>query len=118
MARYGVVETTKITEPCFDFKAVNDIENGSVVKKGNIVTGEKAIYTAEVPMILWDIDSGDWKKNTPENIVDNVLSVVKDGDIIIFHDDNASTLEALTAILPILKQWGFCVLYVLDVILS
>ena len=58
-------------------------------------------------MILWDIDSGDWEKNTPENIVDNVLSVVKDGDIIIFHDDNAATPEALTDILPILKQWGF-----------
>ena len=55
MARYGVVETTKITEPCFDFKAVNDIENGSVVKKGNIVTGEKAIYTAEVPAVTDEV---------------------------------------------------------------
>lgn len=49
MAKYGVVETTKITEPCFDVKATIDVENGWVVKKGDIVTGEKAIYKAEVP---------------------------------------------------------------------
>lgn len=49
MARYGVVETTKITEPCFDVKATVDVQNGWVVKKGDIVTGEKAIYKAEVP---------------------------------------------------------------------
>lgn len=55
MARYGVVETTKITEPCFDFKAVKDIENGSVVKKGDIVTGEKAIYTAEIPAVTDEV---------------------------------------------------------------
>ena len=49
MAKYGVVETTKITEPCFDVKATVDVENGWVVKKGDIATGEKAIYKAEVP---------------------------------------------------------------------
>ena len=33
MARYGVVETTKITEPCFDFKAVKAIENGNLYRR-------------------------------------------------------------------------------------
>ncbi|MDD6237665.1 MAG: polysaccharide deacetylase family protein [Clostridiales bacterium] len=63
--------------------------------------------TACIPMVLWDIDSGDWEKTTSENIVDQVLSAVKDGDVIIFHDDNAATVEALTVIVPVLKEWGF-----------
>lgn len=48
--RYGVVETTKITEICYDFvNDTTDIENGWVVKKGDIVTGERNVYTAEIP---------------------------------------------------------------------
>lgn len=53
--RYGVVETTKITEPCFDFKAAIDIENGSVIKKGDVVTGETSIYSAEVPAVTDEV---------------------------------------------------------------
>jgi len=47
---YGVVETTKITEICYDFvNNTTDIENGWVVKKGDIVTGERNVYAAEIP---------------------------------------------------------------------
>lgn len=50
MAKYGVVETTKITEICYDFiNATTAIENGWVVKKGDLVTGERNIYNAAVP---------------------------------------------------------------------
>lgn len=50
MAKYGVVETTKITELCYDFVNTSvDIENGWVVAKGDIVTGERNVYTAGVP---------------------------------------------------------------------
>lgn len=55
MAKYGVVETTKITEPCFDFKATADIENGFIVKKGDLVTGETHIYVAGVPTITDEV---------------------------------------------------------------
>ncbi len=46
---YNVVETTKITGSCFDFLYTNDIENGSVVGKGALVTDERNIYNATVP---------------------------------------------------------------------
>ena len=50
MAKYGVVETTKITEICYDFvNATTDIENGWVAKKGDLATGERNIYNAVVP---------------------------------------------------------------------
>lgn len=50
--RYGVVETTKITEICYDFvNATTNIENGWVVKKGDLVTGERNVYTAAVPAV-------------------------------------------------------------------
>lgn len=48
--RYGVVETTKITEICYDFyNSTTNIENGWVVAKGDLVTGERNVYTAGIP---------------------------------------------------------------------
>lgn len=50
MAIYGVAETTKISGRCYDFiNATTDIENGWVVAKGNLKTGERNIYLAGVP---------------------------------------------------------------------
>ena len=53
---YGVVETTKVTGLCFDMQnASTDIENGSVVAKGALVSNERNIYTAGVPAVTDEV---------------------------------------------------------------
>ena len=65
-------------------------------------------YTQDVqkaiglPLVLWTIDSGDWEAPNAENI-----NKVQDGDIIVFHDDNAQTVKALEKIILELKKRGF-----------
>lgn len=50
MGNYNVVETTNMWESkCLSFQATSDIENGMLVAKGDLVTGETDIYTAAVP---------------------------------------------------------------------
>ena len=49
MARNGymVVETTALHgSVCFSLQATKDIENGAIVGKGDLVTGETSVYTA------------------------------------------------------------------------
>ena len=49
MARNGymVVETTALHDSvCFSLQATKDIENGAIVGKGDLVTGETSIYNA------------------------------------------------------------------------
>lgn len=47
---YNVVETTNMYgSKCLSFQANEDIENGFLVAKGDLVTGEKEIYKAEIP---------------------------------------------------------------------
>jgi peptidoglycan/xylan/chitin deacetylase (PgdA/CDA1 family) len=65
-------------------------------------------------LALWNIDSGDWKGLKAQVIAHNVLSRVRNGSIIIFHDDNETsraarrpTVEALKIILPALKALGY-----------
>ena len=50
MGNYNVVETTNMWgAKCLSFQATSDIENGMLVAKGDLVTGETDIYTAAVP---------------------------------------------------------------------
>jgi len=49
MAKYNVVETTKVSGRCFDFVCDKDIENGSLVAMGDLVDGERNIYKAKIP---------------------------------------------------------------------
>jgi peptidoglycan-N-acetylglucosamine deacetylase len=65
-------------------------------------------------LVLWSLDSGDWKGLAAPAIIKNVLSRVRNGAIIIFHDsdENAQanrhpTVEALKTILPALKAAGY-----------
>jgi peptidoglycan-N-acetylglucosamine deacetylase len=65
-------------------------------------------------LILWSIDSGDWRGLAAPAIIKNVLSRVRNGAIIIFHDNNEDaranrhpTVEALKTILPALKAAGY-----------
>lgn len=65
-------------------------------------------------LVLWSLDSGDWKGLDTPTIVNNVLDRVKNGSIVIFHDsdedsnkDRRPTVEALKVILPALKEQGY-----------
>jgi peptidoglycan/xylan/chitin deacetylase (PgdA/CDA1 family) len=65
-------------------------------------------------LVLWSIDSGDWRGLAAPAIIKNVLSRVRNGSIIIFHDsdenaraDRHPTVEALSIILPALKAAGY-----------
>jgi peptidoglycan/xylan/chitin deacetylase (PgdA/CDA1 family) len=65
-------------------------------------------------LALWSLDSGDWQGLAAPVIIKNVLGRVKNGDIIIFHDNSETdranrhpTVEALKTILPALKAQGY-----------
>ena len=58
--------------------------------------------------IQWDVDSLDWKENaTPDSICKRVTSKVKNGSIVLFHNNADHTPEALPTILKCLKDEGY-----------
>lgn len=60
-----------------------------------------------IPMVLWSIDSLDWKSRNVESIKAEVLPYVKDGSVILLHDIYGSTAQALEEMMPILKEQGY-----------
>lgn len=68
------------------------------------------INTAEelgLMTIQWDVDSLDWKNYTAEQIAVRVLKGVKNGSIVLMHNDGENTARALELILAGLKNKGF-----------
>lgn len=51
-------------------------------------------------VINWTIDSEDWRSKNGDVIVKKVMSQVKDGDIILFHDIFSSTGDAVKMLIP------------------
>lgn len=67
--------------------------------------------------IQWDVDSLDWKDTaTPENICQRVTSKVKNGSIVLFHNDADHTPAALPNILKCLKDEGYEFVFIEDLI--
>lgn len=58
-------------------------------------------------IVLWEVDSGDWEKVDAPTIYHKVVANVKDGSIIVFHDDNSSIVVALKEIIAELQAKGY-----------
>ncbi len=60
-----------------------------------------------LPIILWDVDTLDWKHRDPNQLLVQVKSSAKDGSIILMHDIHQSTANGLDTVLAYLKSEGY-----------
>ncbi len=102
-------------------KAIEDI-TGKEVKtfrppygdyNDNLITTAKelGLYT-----IQWDVDSLDWKNLSATEIKNRVLKKVKNGSIVLFHNNGLHTAESLPLILDELKKQGYIFTTIYDLI--
>lgn len=62
---------------------------------------------ANSSLILWSIDTLDWKTRNADSTVSAVLSEVKDGSVVLMHDIHASTADAVLRLVPELIKRGY-----------
>jgi len=66
--------------------------------------------------IQWDVDSLDWKEEGVQPVVDRVMHKVRNGSIILFHNNGKYTTEALPQILDQLLKEGYTIIPVSELI--
>lgn len=71
------------------------------------IINKKVKLLADTPIIIWDIDTLDWKYHNSKKIAGRVLSKAKDGSVVLMHDVYSSTSNALKIIIPELKERGY-----------
>ena len=59
------------------------------------------------PVIIWSLDTKDWKNRNAAMVTDAVLKNIKDGDIVLMHDLYKSTADASKKIIPTLVKRGY-----------
>lgn len=60
-----------------------------------------------LPMILWSIDTLDWKTRNAQSSIDTVMNDVQDGDIILMHDIHTESIDAALVLIPQLEEAGY-----------
>ena len=61
----------------------------------------------ELKIVLWTVDTKDWKIKSIDRIVQKATTNIEDGDIILMHDIFERSAKALEKIIPTLKEQGF-----------
>lgn len=60
-----------------------------------------------LPLVMWSVDTLDWKRKDAAQITEYVLNTVSDGDIVLMHDIHDFSVEALMNLIPELTNRGF-----------
>lgn len=74
------------------------------------------IAAQDMISVLWSLDTEDWRAKSADQVYNSVLDVVKDGDIILMHENGKYTIEALPRVLAALKEQGYQVVTVSELI--
>lgn len=64
----------------------------------------------DLKLVMWDIDTTDWRRPSPDVIVSKVLNNVRPGSVVLMHDgggDRTSTIKALPRMIEGLKARGY-----------
>lgn len=65
-----------------------------------------------LPIVLWNIDSEDWKSRNPKTILEQVKKQAKENGIILMHDIYQTTVDSLENVLQWLESNGYQVVSV------
>lgn len=60
-----------------------------------------------MPVILWNVDTVDWRDRVASVVAQRAVSEARPGSIILMHDIYSSTVDAVPAIIKGLRQRGF-----------
>ena len=82
-------------------------EGASVVRPPYGSVNDTVKSTVGTPMILWSIDTLDWKTQDVESTVEEVMNNVKDGSIILMHDIFSTSVDAAEILIPQLIKEGY-----------
>ena len=94
-------------------------EPPSVIRTPYGEVTDKIKETVDMPIILWDIDTLDWKTNSSaDKVYNSIISKAQDGDIILMHDIFPICVQATKRVIERLKEEGYVFVTVETLILA
>jgi len=69
-------------------------------------------------VVMWSLDTDDWKRPKADVLIDYTMSKVASGDIILCHDIHPTTIKAMPLFIDTLQKAGFTLVTVSELIAS
>ncbi len=87
-------------------KEVSGVEPTLVRPPGGDVN-QSVRDTVKYPLILWNIDTEDWKTRNTESDINAVMNGLSDGNIILMHDIHTESVDAALELIPRIQEAGY-----------
>lgn len=68
---------------------------------------DEIIRDMGMKIVLWDIDTEDWRKRSAAQMTNQILKNASDGSIVLFHDRYQASLDSTAAVIDDLRARGF-----------
>ncbi len=68
---------------------------------------DEIIRSMGMKIVLWDIDTNDWRKRSAAQMTSQIMKAASDGSIILFHDRYQASLDSTAAVIDSLRARGF-----------
>lgn len=68
---------------------------------------DTVLANVDAPMIMWNIDTEDWKTKNAQKTINAVVGKVRDGDIVLMHEIYKQSGAAAVEIIPALVNQGY-----------
>ena len=98
-----ISEVDKVNEQLINLTG----EGASVVRPPYGSVNDTVKSAINLPLILWSIDTLDWKTLNAESTVEEVMNNVKDGSVILMHDIFSTSVDAAEILIPQLIEKGY-----------
>lgn len=105
--KLGADEIVSQVELCNQAVAAITGESPRLVRLPGGSKNSTVLGNVHYPIILWNIDTLDWKTKNADKTVEAVIGKVKDGDIILMHELYKSSGDAAVRIIPALSEQGY-----------
>ena len=90
---------------------VNELLGGDIgtlnVRPPKGAVDDNVLSSVDAPVILWNVDTGDWQSRNAEAVKQHIIDHAQDGAIILLHDLYESSVDGALAAIEELEAQGY-----------
>ena len=107
LQKLGAQEIRQQVEACNQAVAAITGEAPKTVRLPGGGKNSTVLANISQPIVLWNVDTLDWKTRTAASSVQTVLNQVKDGSVVLMHELYNASGDAAVTIIPALVERGY-----------
>ena len=107
LTKLGAEAIRSQIERCNEAVAAVTGEAPKLVRLPGGLKNATVLANVNYPMIMWNIDTMDWKTKNAQKTINAVIGKVQDGDIVLMHELYTASGDAAEVIIPALSEQGY-----------